>query len=749
MHNEIDSIFEIIEEIKAFLPRLHKASDSVSELFYDQMNPESWEVFSQVVAGIDDLYQTLNAASNGLLDYGVDYGLQNILKQAASAIEIRFAQLNIQLDLNRHLAVGDIIRYEFMPLIEELYNDLGEEGDAMEARFASNLQIMSAAHPKIGQRLATLKRDMAHYQLVRAKNGAANLHIKQQSGGSAFLYSEYNPDYEVGRWVETVLGKVEGNQHIIVYGFGLGHHLLELSKHMKDVKYYVVEPDEQVLLAAMLTLDLQAFFESVKIERIVLGQEKNIIEEIMKDFFAVNGSKVTNIEIPLYNQLYYNEKLKLREFIQQATFSYLINLSTMNALGLQHAKNILFNTAVNLDTRPITNLKDTMIGASAIVVGAGPSLEKDIELLKMLKSRCVIIAAGSSIQSLQHYGIEPHIVVSMDGGEANYRAFKDIKLQNALFVYNPQIEYRIVEPRNDNYMHAFFTSDSITHYLMGAAHPFHSNFSVTGTAIQVAAYLGCQEIILTGQDLSYPTESMYAAGAQHIELQELEATVGKANELVDNVQGGKNRTNMKMQVTLANIEEEIKRTKNVRFINASRLGARIEHTEFEPMERIWERMSTDDSSIKRIEQALSSKGALYESSKKAEIEDRLKHLPQLINDVESELKKVKRKLNQLLELSRTNPDKCLNSMAAIEDHWGIIVKSKPFEVLYVYVVGADVHKLDRKLPELTEERNIQKKAELFVAVLGPLIDKFSEVNKELLSYIDEAIVRVDRLRTTQ
>lgn len=744
MQNEMDNLFEIIEEVKSFLPRLLRACDSVSELFYDKMDGQSWEVFSQVLAGIDDLYKTLGMVSNGLVNLEVDLAIQPIINEFNIELENKIYELNNYLDHNRHIAAGDIIKHEIIPLINAMSVSLGEENQVMEERYERNLLTLMQLFPETGNQIRQIKRDEVNYQLIPAKNGMSNIYVRNEAGYMVPIYSRYNPAYEVERWVEIIQSKVEENSKSIMFGFGLGYHLSELSRNL-DMKVIVVEPDEQVFLAAMHTIELESILKLTNIEKIVLGVKKSNLEEILGNLYSVNDIKLSSIDIPMYNELYSSEKLRLKELIHEAVWSYLVNISTMDSLGLRHTKNILFNVAANLATPSITNYYKSLNGISAVIVGAGPSLEKDIDLIRELKKYAVIIAAGSSIQSLQYYGIAPHFIVSMDGGESNYNVFKDIDRKSIPLIYNPQIEYRIMDMQYEGSMHAFFNSDSITAYIMGTLHPFHSNFSVTGTAIQMAAYLGCTEVIFTGQDLSYPTENMYSPGAKHISSENLLNVVAKAKDYVDNVQGGKNRTDIKMRATLANIEKEIERAVNVEFINASRLGARIEHTRFEPMESVLERLSMQQQVGEKIERIVSEQAKRYDLEERIEIISRLKNMPTLIYEVDVKVKQVKRRMGKLQELSRTNPEKCLKSMGAIEDIWGGIVNSRPFEVLYVYVIGADVHKFDRKLPELSEERNIQRKAQLFVDVLGKLIDKLEETNKHLFVYFEEAIARVERL----
>src|SRR5690606_23769175 len=81
---------------------------------------------------------------------------------------------------------------------------------------------------------------------------------------------------------------------------------------------------------------------------------------------------------------------------------------------------------------------------SAVVIGSGPSLQYDVHLINQLKSKCLLIAAGSSIQALEYHGIYPHLVVSIDGGIPNYRVFQNINTSQVPLLFASQIHSDIL-----------------------------------------------------------------------------------------------------------------------------------------------------------------------------------------------------------------------------------------------------------------------------------------------------------------
>jgi hypothetical protein len=110
--------------------------------------------------------------------------------------------------------------------------------------------------------------------------------------------------------------------------------------------------------------------------------------------------------------------------------------------------------------------------------------------------------------------------------------------------------------------------------------------------------------------------------------------------------------------------------------------------------------------------------------------------------MEVALKRIRNQLNRLPELSRVKQLKCINMMVAIEEDWGLIVKSVLFNTLYITAIENDIHEFDRNLPEVAAESNVIKKAELFCNVLGKLVDIMLERNPEFVEMIEETIKRI-------
>ncbi len=115
-------------------------------------------------------------------------------------------------------------------------------------------------------------------ELVKSKKGIPSLRVSNIS-----LHSLYDPVKEAITWVEHHAKELGNAGEIHVLGFGLGYHLLELSK-ASDRSIIVYEPRLDIIKKAMECVDLTSLIYRVKIVT------KNEVASV-KDSFAILSYK--------------------------------------------------------------------------------------------------------------------------------------------------------------------------------------------------------------------------------------------------------------------------------------------------------------------------------------------------------------------------------------------------------------------------------------------------------------------------
>jgi len=154
----------------------------------------------------------------------------------------------------------------------------------------------------------------------------------------------------------------------------------------------------------------------------------------------------------------------------------------------------------------------------AVVVSAGPSLDKNFELLKGREDRLIIIATDTVLRKLLKNGIQPHIVCALERGLVVFdKHFRDVvkdykeELKDVLLVVQsvcvPQIVGTWPGPKAVIGKAGLPLDSWVVAQLLGGD-VISSGASVAHMCTTLAAALGASSIALIGQDLAYGPEGL-------------------------------------------------------------------------------------------------------------------------------------------------------------------------------------------------------------------------------------------------
>ncbi len=121
-----------------------------------------------------------------------------------------------------------------------------------------NLSALSAVDERMADRVRNARRG-ADLAVVRSKAGPPTL-----KAGETALHSLYDPAGEARDWVAHHRGDIDGSSSIVVFGFGMGHHVAELLR-ATDKPVTVFEPRVDILRAALEASDLSGTLARARI----------------------------------------------------------------------------------------------------------------------------------------------------------------------------------------------------------------------------------------------------------------------------------------------------------------------------------------------------------------------------------------------------------------------------------------------------------------------------------------------------
>ncbi|WP_138753690.1 motility associated factor glycosyltransferase family protein [Paenibacillus sinopodophylli] len=746
MTNTPYPIDEMIEDIRLFLPKLIEACLVVEDLLHAPMTEQSWRQFGDMVEGMDDLYKTLNDIHVDLDEEASYHPMHDSIVRALASIKANFGAMNLSMDQDDYIGASECIRFELIPTFKQLAAEFGDVKSKREQRFAANMQYLKSSYPKVYSQLHIQLIDHRHYHIAYARNGMPTLSISATNGKPMQVYSQFNPVNEAKTWISKMASTARVKSKVLMYGFGYGYHAKEYAQVYSEHSLFLYEPDVQVLLAAMSVIDINSLFESLNIIGFAVGTSKDAVDDMLKSFNQFSSERPNIVVLLVYRKIKAEELKVIYSYAEKAIMDHNNGIYNFKRFGLEWTRNSMYNVKSLLTTPSIAELANKLDGVTAVIVGAGPSLEVDMEYLRKMKEHAFIIAAGTAIQALLHHGIEPHLIVSIDGSEGNYKAFEPLDVNHIPLLFAAMIDYRIIEHREGGLLHVHLKSDSTIEHFMGnrgaESVVFKTTHSVTGTAVQAAIYMGCKEIVFAGQDLSYSGTQVYASGAKHLSEEQNETRIKEATFTVENVQGAMNRTSNGMKAMLYDLEDLLSQYAGIRFVNTTHLGAKIRHTIWEPMEEVLQRL---DNSV--IQENFFSKELIglqsYSKKQTTEIYERIAQLPEQLKVCESQCRKIVTQIGLLTGLSRTNAKKCLSTITEIDRQWEIVSTSNPFKGLYMRACRGELKQFEGELSKLNAATTLRDQVIFYRNSMEPLIKTMIDRSAELMAIVIETKQRME------
>ncbi|WP_276353597.1 6-hydroxymethylpterin diphosphokinase MptE-like protein [Cohnella caldifontis] len=610
----------------------------------------------------------------------------------------------------------------------------------MKISVADNLLFLRDQYPEIYRLIRNREMNKQKYVSQQSRSGQQNLGIVDEDGNVRSLYSKYDPELECRRWAESQSGTLEGAGDVLLLGVGLGYHALALISAYPDKRIFLYEPDLEMLLAAVHTVDIRPLLRSKQVSMFAVGSEESVKTELLLEIYKFATGRLAIAATPHVTRNDLEELKQWESLVPEMARTYASDVGTIAHHQQVWIENVFRNLPKNLKTPTFYPLKGAFQGVPVVIAGSGPSLELEAERLRALQDHVLIIAAGTAAAGLQHLGIQPHLVVTMDPGEPNRIAFEHLDLKDCPLLYITTVKHEVVQDENDPYlMHGYFTMDVLSHYLMELRQEngvLLSTATVTGTAVQLAAHMGCTEITFIGQDFSYPQGKSYSSGVGHISMDEQKKNVSAADLETPNVSGGMNRTNLSMLNLKEDVERLIKAFPWISFYNASPVGAVIEQTELRSLDQVLE--SNQDRRFTRddVKRAMQQRLSLYPPEAKTKLIQRTRNMQNALEEMEESIDRLKRAADQ----STGSPKEWLERF---ERNWKEIVDSELFERVLSYFLLGEKNHAERHWPQMFATTDFSKKKELLLYCVQPLVQGMDKLLPVLQVHSKSMLAKIE------
>ena len=373
-----------------------------------------------------------------------------------------------------------------------------------------NLKILSHKSPELCSLIKNAPNDN-QYNITTSKSGIASLSRISPDGTKKSLHSKYDPKQEAAQFIDSIYSDESSNY--ILIGLGLGYHLNDLHKRVSSQDRIIIFEKNPTLVR--LAFSQNNFSEALSNPgvSIHINPDPNKIEQILyedRTNLAIHGYTPIDLK-PLVNlERDYYKLINLA--IKQAHQKFKLDINTQAAYSQKFYKNI-FNNGLAITKSPgIVATKNIFPSIPIIIVSAGPSLDKNIGLIKSVREQILVITVATALKPLLRNGIKPDFVISIDPNEDTIKSF-DIKAipEDLWLIYDPCIPPEICSLFNKRKimmdskieLAKWITDHSEKKGTLG------NISSVAHAAYYLAQHMGCAPIILVGQDLSFEGHRMH------------------------------------------------------------------------------------------------------------------------------------------------------------------------------------------------------------------------------------------------
>ncbi|EIN8680007.1 motility associated factor glycosyltransferase family protein, partial [Campylobacter coli] len=337
--------------------------------------------------------------------------------------------------------------------------------------------------------------------------------IKNNGGGynENLLYQD--PIKELQTMLNTYNDKYLLYPVLYFYGFGNGILFKALLQNKNHQHIVVFEKDIEIIWIMFHILDFSSELQSARL--MVLNTNKLEIQDYnelcsSKPFFQF--SRIYFLELMShYYERFHEDVLELNKKLAENFKNSIVSHGNDPLDALQGIEQFVYNLPQMITHPSYKELLSKRKGVSdtAIIVSTGPSLTKQLPLLKKYANKATIFCADSSYPILAKHGIKPDYVCMLERTEITAEFFnhdfgefdKDIVFVCAGVVHPKAIEY--LKGRNRKYLiiprYLYFPI-----YIKLKYFDFLYNTpSVAHMSYFLSVLLNHKNIIFIGQDLAY------------------------------------------------------------------------------------------------------------------------------------------------------------------------------------------------------------------------------------------------------
>jgi hypothetical protein len=384
-----------------------------------------------------------------------------------------------------------------------------------EKIFKKNLDFLQKLDTKLAYKL--MSTDPVEIQFCQTEKGELNL-CRTYEGQTYFYHSTVDAKAEADEWFTQL--KTEEVSVLFIYGVGLGYYYeaaRQWLKEKKDRTLVFLEEDPGVIhrlleteLGGTLLRDpqVQLFFFQDLIEDKPLFNEMSWIYVDLP--FAITSLK-------LYEEVNSDGFSKLHHQISYVLIEKKVFAEEYLKYGIVFYRNFYLNLLELPNSYWGNGLFEKFKNIPAIICGAGPSLNKNIDQLSSLKDKALIFAGSSSLSALIPKGVIPHFGAGVDPNQGQLPRVELTAPHKIPFFYRNRLFNPAVKAITGPKLYltgtgGYDVAEWFENELGIEGRSLDEGHNIVTFCIEIANALGCNPIVIVGLDLAYTNQQPYADG---------------------------------------------------------------------------------------------------------------------------------------------------------------------------------------------------------------------------------------------
>ena len=352
----------------------------------------------------------------------------------------------------------------------------------------------------------------------------ATVLVRDPSGGRLLVHSRRDPLAEAARALAAGVGD-RAPSTLVVVGAGLGYLPEVAARRFPDARVLVIEPEPAFARLMLSRRDWRPQLASGRL-LVLTGPGYEGASAAWRMVTEEEGP--LTIVHPVLARAAPQAMADGRATVDRIWFGARANADAKRRLEAPYLLNTLRNLPVLAREGNAAALDGRFLNQPAVIVAAGPSLDRQLEDLKAIEDHALIVAVDTAARPLMAAGIQPHLVVAVDPSEANAAHLEGLPAGPGTWL--------VAETSLHPTAFAPFAGRTFC-FRVAAHHPWPwlhaAGFdvgllrawgSVLTTAFDLALRMGSSPIVFAGADLAYTGNRPYCRGTTY----ELEWTMAAA-----------------------------------------------------------------------------------------------------------------------------------------------------------------------------------------------------------------------------